>query len=148
MDTNKRTDEKSTDMDDAVQGPGSWPLSLTKGSYDATVVDAQHQVRGQAQYDMVHVDFKVDGGKYAGMRDWKEYHLTTVKAKDFLTREFSQLGIPIKSRSEIPGACAKLVGKKVKIRVEVSSSGSRVVYMCDAGKPKKAGFDPDALWNS
>jgi hypothetical protein len=143
---NIEVDENDDWVNALVQGSKKVSLPLKKGKYDAVITDAYHETRGEAGYDMVHVDFEVVSGDSSGCSESKEYHVTTQKASDYLKNEFGRIGIDIAGRYEIAPACGKAIGKQVQIKVDFLPNGSKAVYITGERKQKPQKFDPNSFW--
>ena len=148
QDTNQNRSQGENDdwVDALVQGSKKMSLPLKKGSYDAVITNAYHEIRGKNGYDMVHLDFEVVLGDVSGCTEFKEYHGTTDRASDHMKTEFGRMGIDIHSRLEISPACQKAIGKEVRIKVDLLTNGSKAVYITGERKQKSQEFDPNSFW--
>lgn len=120
---------------------------IPPGKYTATISNAYTELRLPRNYDMLHLDFILQSEPFVGRKEWKQYHLTTKKARNFMKGELKKLDIEIKCREDIQVACEKLVGRRVGVTVTFPPNGNRVIYISADAALSEAVLDPDAIWD-
>lgn len=126
--------------DDAEDG------GIQPGRYEAMITKAYKVLRLPRMFDIIHIDFVLQTEPHVGAKIYKEYHVTTKRARDFMVRELNGLDIKVRCRDDIAPACEKLAGRRVNLSVQYPPTGNCTVFITNDGSVCREMLDPDALW--